>query len=807
MESIQIILNDHTPVLEPEVLEYLESLIANAIENEEDSDAVMSTLQEFLTPEECDAILSAYPNTENKVQETGMPATVEPTLISSSLAKTEPKLSNHPDPKVEDGKNTNNSPKTTTAKKKEKRKQRRLQKRQKEETPESPTEKTEGSDMIDDHASAWQDRQSEGRLWGGRGHGGRGVRYTGDNLQSIHLPSVSLQFQGNELLVDSPMDILQGHRYGLVGRNGVGKSTLLRQLAAGAIPGIPQSMRILLVQQQVQGRTDQTTLEALVEADIDRLLLLEEQESIEKNLEAGIDLEQNAERLGDVVAELDAIDADSAQDRALEILKGLSYTDNMIYGPTASLSGGWRMRLAIAQALFVRHSDLILLDECTNHLDLHGMEWLIQYLTQKSNHTLMIVSHDRSFLDNVCTDIVVMEHQRLTYHVGNYSEYQRQVQEKATREAQILDASERQRSKAMAFVQKHQNNKKSTDPNKQRQAKMIKEKKLDRIGMYREDGKRYKNMSLKKLSEDSLRLAQKVHIERDDPTLRLKFPNPTFPPGLALEHSPIVRMENFNFGYSKDAPFLLRDVTLHLTRGSKVAVVGKNGCGKTTLVKLIKGELEKTGKSEGEIWRHPNLRMGHISQYSVEELEAFHSMTVVEYAEEKLKSGIASSRVIAEASGNVRQYLGAFGLGGSHAHRGIGTLSGGERMRLCFATVLADEPHLLLMDESTNHIDLETLDSMSEALRAYAGAVLMVSHNQGFLSGFCKELWVVEDGEVHISHDDTATFDELFSDYRSHIMSGSSARSRTEQRQAKAGMARRAAKQNANSRGQTTLLA
>jgi ATP-binding cassette subfamily F protein 3 len=224
-------------------------------------------------------------------------------------------------------------------------------------------------------------------------------------------------------------------------------------------------------------RADQTTLDSLVEADADRLLLLKEQDFIESQLESGVDLEANAKRLGDIVAELDAINADGAEDRAFEILKGLSFTPEMIQGPTANLSGGWRMRLALAQTLFIPHSDLILLDECTNHLDLEGVDWLIQYFNTHS-HTLMVVSHDRSFLDAICTDIVVMEHQRLTYHVGNYSEYQRQIQAKAARESQILDASERQRNKAIAFVQKQQTRKNSSDPNKQRQAKSIKEKKL-----------------------------------------------------------------------------------------------------------------------------------------------------------------------------------------------------------------------------------------------------------------------------------------------------------------------------------------
>jgi ABC-type multidrug transport system ATPase subunit len=408
MKFIQDVLKDHTPVLEPEVVEYLESFVTNAIVDEDDADVVLSTLQQFLSSEECDVILLLLPNKEKEPEESM--AVAEPKVFPSSFVK-ERKPSNPaalPPSSVHVAESNGKEKNSKATSKKSKHKERRLQKRKGRSSkvaPDSPQEAEEDKELIDDHASAWQECQNEGRLWGGRGQGGRGLRCIGDNLQSIHLPSVSLQFQGNELLVDSPMDVLQGHRYGLLGRNGIGKSTLLRQLAAGGIPGMPRNMRILLVQQQIQGRTDQTSVEALVEADTDRLLLLQEQEKIEQNLEAGIDLEQNADRLGDIVAELDVIDSDTAQERALEILQGLSFTEEMIHGPTASLSGGWRMRLALAQALFVQHSDLILLDECTNHLDLHGMDWLIRYLTQKSKHTLVVVSHDRGFLDAVCTDV------------------------------------------------------------------------------------------------------------------------------------------------------------------------------------------------------------------------------------------------------------------------------------------------------------------------------------------------------------------------------------------------------------------
>jgi ATP-binding cassette subfamily F protein 3 len=606
------------------------------------------------------------------------------------------------------------------------------------------------------------------------------------------------------------MDIVKGHRYGLIGRNGVGKTTLLRQLASGSIPGLPRGMIIRMVKQQVDARDDQTTLEALVEADEYRTALLEEQDEVERKFDSGIDLTECAKRLSDIAVELDAIDADNAEERAMNILKGLSFTKEMIHGTTINLSGGWRMRLALAQALFSPSSDLILLDECTNHLDLHGMAWLENYLTTKPL-TIICVSHDRSFLDAVSTDIMVLEHKRLTYHAGNYTNYKNKMNEKASRESQILDASERQRTKAIAFVQKQQQqSKKSSDPNKQRQAKMIKDKKLDRIGNYREDGKRYKQNSLKKLSEDYVRLAQKVVIEVDEPVVKLRLPDPSWPPCIT-DGSPLIQMEDINFSYDNSAEpddnLLLKQLTLNITRKTKAAVVGANGCGKSSLLKLIVGVVCLT-KRQGVIRRHPNIRVGFISQYSVEDLNKYAHMTVVEYAEGNLSSGEVCSSITSKASGNIRQYLGMFGLGGDHANRPIRALSGGERMRLCFASVLASTVHVLLLDEATNHIDLETMDSLSNAFKDWQGAIIMVSHNQSFLSGFCNELWSFseeEKGKIDISHDDTESFEELFLRYKSNILAGvggTSISTRGERHL----MAKRAARQNANVSRHTVLL-
>jgi len=667
------------------------------------------------------------------------------------------------------------------------------------------------SELVnDDHASAWKDCTDSNQRWGGRGHGGRGIRMTGDNYQNIHLPSVTLSYEGNELLVDSKMDIVKGHRYGLLGKNGVGKSTLLRQLATGSIPGLPRGIVIRMVKQQVEGRDDQTTLEALVEADEYRTALLEEQDEVERKIDSGVDLEDSAQRIGEIAVELDAIDADNAEKRAKDMLKGLSFTSDMIHGKTSHLSGGWRMRLALAQALFAPSSDLVLLDECTNHLDLHGMAWLENHLTSNSL-TIICVSHDRSFLDAVSTDIIVMEHKRLTYHAGNYTDHRKKMEEKASREAHIVDASERQRAKAMAFVQmQQQQSKKSSDPNKQRQAKMIKEKKLDRIGNYREDGKKFKQFSLAKLSMDHARLAQKVAIEVDEAAVKLRLPDPSWPPSIT-DGTPLIQMEDVNFSYNAsnepDAGLLLKQLTLNITRKTKTAIVGANGCGKSTLLKLLVGEVCLT-KRQGIITRHPNIRVGFVSQYSVEELNKYAHMTVVEYAKEIMSTGDVCSSIISKASGNIRQYLGMFGLGGVHAYRPIQALSGGERMRLCFATVLASTVHVLLLDEATNHIDLETMDSLSNALKDWKGAIIMVSHNQGFLSGFCNELWSFskeESGRVDISHDDTESFEELFLRYKSNMLNGVGGTS-TSNRLGRKNMAKRAAKQNANASRHAALL-
>lgn len=804
-QHIQSILNDHLPAdCDEAIREYLREALLdrNIYENKE---TLLQTLFSFLENEDLsrnltDELQQLHAESIRTEEQVQVRATLADTSNEKITASDDDMISSSSDDDASERKSSKNSKLSRAAKRAEKKKRKAKKVSIAVQEPE----------LLEDESSAWKECQQSGSIWGGRGFGGRG-EYSGavNSVKSnIHLANISLVLpNGKELLRNTNMDITRGHRYGLVGRNGIGKSSLLQRLAHKALPGMPQNMRVLYVQQQVEG-SNNSAIDTLVEADTERKSLLREQEEVEALFdENNVDQDEinlAAERLGEIAEELDFIGADSTQERAEEILKGLGFTTDMMTGPTRSLSGGWRMRLALARALFVQ-SDVVLLDECTNHLDLPGQAWLVRYLVGATDRTFIIVSHDRSFLDLVCTDIIRMDHERLTAHVGNYSECERQLQEKASRESHILDAAERQRKKAEAFVQKQQSlaGKKSADQKKQRQAAMVRNKKLDRLGNYREDGKRYKTKSLKVMSDKGSRLAQKVNIEVDAPVIALRFPSPSWPTSIG-ENSPLLTAEDFSFGYNQEKP-LVKAATFSIDRGSKIALVGANGTGKTTLLNCIAAAKDQNvTASEGRLAFQPNLRIGYVNQYSVESLDQFNGMTVVEYAEKEILTGRASAAVTARWSGNVRQYLGAFGLGGRHAHQRLEKLSGGERMRLCFATALADEPHMLLLDESTNHVDIETLESLSKALNTFDGSVLMVSHNQAFLSGFCTTLWVLEDARLRITHNDTESFDDMFSRYRSTV-SGSSV-SLSEQRQQKANLAKKATRQRVGVSQEVALL-
>ena len=444
-----------------------------------------------------------------------------------------------------------------------------------------------------------------------------------------------------------------------------------------------------------------------------------------------------------------------------------------------------------------------MLDEPTNHLDLHGVLWLQSFLTSDSSFayanddgsggdrgdrgsglppTLVLVSHDEEFVRGVATDVIVFDgdSKSLSYFPGTYEEWKEVQLQRAHAHNSRLDARHRQEAaarKSAAAMRKKAAGKKGkgkgkgkgkVNDNALRQAKQ-KEKKIARIGLFRDDGKAFKLQSLNKMDAGAVLLPQRAEAAKLAKAERFSFPAFEDGAGLGLGSGggAIVTMEGVSFAYPGSASRVLRDVSLSISLRSRVAVVGENGAGKTTLAKLILKEIAPT---RGEIRRSPRLRAAHVPQHHTEETlsGALHTS-----ASDFLSEKFSCSRLEA------RSRLGKFGLGGNFAVMPMERLSGGQKVRVSLAAITWGAPHLLIMDEPTNHLDGEALDALADALRAFAGAVVLISHNRAFCASFCRDLWVVEKGGVKVRSDGVGggdneaaaaeAFAALFSQYSADV--------------------------------------
>lgn len=534
-----------------------------------------------------------------------------------------------------------------------------------------------------------------------------------ENQTDIKVEKFSIAARGKILYDNASLQITSGRRYGLIGANGMGKTTLLKHIAARILP-IPKNIDILLCEQDVQA-DDTKAIDAVLKADKKRWDLLEEEKWLTKKIEAGET--ELSDRLNEVYEELDAIGADKAEAKARRILNGLGFTREIQERPTKHFSGGWRMRVSLARALFMEPT-LLMLDEPTNHLDLNAVIWLDNYL-RAWKKTLLVVSHDQNFLDNVCTDMIHLDMLKLHYYKGNYAEFKKMLIQKRAEQFKQYEKQEK-RLKEL---------KSSGKSSKQVGAKT--KKVLTR--------KQQKGQKTQNEDEDA---APTVLLQKPkDYLVKFKFPDP--PP----LQSPILGAHNVTFGYPNQ-PLLFKKLEFGIDLSSRVAIVGPNGVGKSTFLKLLMQVIEPT---TGEVRKNHRLRIGKFDQHSSDQLTL--SESPVEYLQ----------RVYDLPYQESRKRLGMFGLP-SHAHTiKIRDLSGGQKSRCALVDMAAAKPDVIILDEPTNNLDIESIDALAEAINEYKGAVIIVSHDERLIRETNCSLYVVEEQSIN-------EIDGGFDDYRRELL-------------------------------------
>ncbi|MES2443717.1 MAG: ABC-F family ATP-binding cassette domain-containing protein [Pseudomonadota bacterium] len=516
----------------------------------------------------------------------------------------------------------------------------------------------------------------------------------------LNLTDITVRLGGRTILDGATAKLPPRGRVGLIGRNGAGKTTLVKVVASQLEPDtgsvdMPRGSRIGYIAQEAPGGSA-SPFETVLAADTERAALLEEAEH-----------SHDPDRLGEIHERLNAIDAHAAPSRAARILVGLGFDEEAQHRALENFSGGWRMRVALASLLFSQ-PDLLLLDEPSNHLDLEAVLWLEDFLISYPA-TILIVSHERDFLNNVVDHILHLDRGKLTLYPGGYDAFERQ---RAERQAQLASARAKQqaeRDKLQDYVARN-SARASTAKQAQSRAK-------------------------------ALARMQPIAELLDDPSLHFDFPSPD------ELRPPLITLDMASVGYGDVE--ILRKLNLRLDPDDRIALLGRNGNGKTTLARLLAAQL---APMQGAMAASGKMRVGYFTQYQVEELEP--SETPLQHMTVLMKGA---------SQGAVRAQLGRFGFAGNKATTQVGKLSGGERARLALALITRDAPHMLILDEPTNHLDVDAREALIQALNEYSGAVVIVSHDRHMLEMTADRLVLVDGG--------TATeFDGSLDDYISFVL-------------------------------------
>eukprot|EP00092_Neocalanus_flemingeri_P019270 GFUD01020874.1.p1 GENE.GFUD01020874.1~~GFUD01020874.1.p1 ORF type:complete len:642 (+),score=175.33 GFUD01020874.1:119-2044(+) len=510
--------------------------------------------------------------------------------------------------------------------------------------------------------------------------------------RDIKIDNFSVTFYGSELLQDTKLELSVGNRYGLMGVNGCGKSTLLACLGNKEVP-IQDHIDIYYLAREIPA-SEKTALEAVMEADEERCKL----EQLAEELATQED-DESQEFLMQVYERLDDIGADTAEARAAHLLMGLQFDATMQKKKCKDFSGGWRMRIALARALFLK-PHLLLLDEPTNHLDLEACVWLEEELKLYKN-ILVIVSHSQDFLNGVCNNIMHMDIRKLKVYGGNYDTFMKTRMELVEAQMKQYNWEQEQIAHMKNYIARFGHG----------SAKLARQAQS-------------KEKTLAKMVADGL--TEKVTSDR---TVSFCFYScGKIPP-------PVIMVQNVSFRYNDETPYIYKNLEFGMDLDTRLALVGPNGAGKSTLLKLISGELFPT---EGMVRRHNHLKLGRYHQHMHELLDM--DLSPLDY--------MMKSFPTLKDRDEMRKVIGRYGISGKAQTAPIKQLSDGQKCRVVFAWLSWNIPHMLLLDEPTNHLDMETIDALAEAINGYEGGVVLVSHDFRLIDQVADAIWICEKQKV-----------------------------------------------------------
>jgi len=510
--------------------------------------------------------------------------------------------------------------------------------------------------------------------------------------RDVKIDQFCITYYGAEMLKDTKLELSYGNRYGLIGPNGCGKSTMLAAIAAKEIP-IQEHIDVFNLTREMPA-SEKTALECVMEVDEERVKL----EKLAEELGANAD-QESQDHLMDIYERLDELDAATAEAKAAGILRGLGFDRKMQLKKTKDYSGGWRMRIALARALFIK-PHLLLLDEPTNHLDLDACVWLEEEL--KNYHSiLVIISHSQDFMNGVCNRIIHMEKQQLEYYSGNYDAFIKIRSEQLENQQKRYQWEQDQIAHMKDYIARFGHG--SAKLARQAQSKEKTLAKMVNAG-----------------------LTEKVTADK---TLKFYFYScGEIPP-------PVIMVQNVSFRYNESTPFIYKNLEFGIDLDTRLALVGPNGAGKSTLLKLLLGDLSPT---TGMIRKNAHLKIANYHQHLHEQLEL--DLSPVEY----MMKHFPELKELDE----VRKIVGRYGLTGKMQMSPIRQLSDGQRCRVVFAWLAQQVPHLLLFDEPTNHLDIETIDSLADAISEFEGGMVLVSHDFRLIDKVAKDIWICENQKV-----------------------------------------------------------